>query len=343
MAEKARQNIEDIAQICRVSKSTVSRALNNSPLISAETKDRIREVAREHNFQMNVAARQLSTQRSRTIALAVQGGHSTLQTCFSISELFTLEILGAITSTLSALNYDLLVANINPSDKKWPHKYLDTGRVDGFILLTSTHKRMHIRELAEMNAPFIVWGVPVENYNYCSVIGDNFRGGQLATQHLIQTGKRRIAFIGGPADEFESQRRYEGYGTTLRQNGLEVDPALVCYGEWTDDSGAEMTRQLVDSGVKFDAIFANSDLMAAAAINVLMNERGLRVPQDVAVVGYDDLSIARFCSPSLTTVSQNLPLVGRLLAQNLIQRIETGVITNVTIPAELMVRNSTGS
>jgi DNA-binding LacI/PurR family transcriptional regulator len=330
MAEKTVQNIADIARICNVSKSTVSRALNDSPLISVETKERIRAVANEHNFQINIPARRLSLQRSHTIAFAV---------C-SLSDLFLLEILGAISSTLTIYHYDLLIANVDPRDKHWPHDYLDTGRADGFILLTSSRKQFNYKELVDMQAPFITWAPPLPNLRYSSVISDNFSGGRLATQHLIKTGRRRIGFIGGPAEEFESQCRFDGYAAALEAHGLVIDPALVFYGDWSHESGAELTRRLLATTPDLDAIFANSDLMASGVMNVL-SERGRRVPQDVAVVGYDDLSIARFSSPPLTTVSQNIPLVGKLLAQNLIQRIETGVITNVTVPVELMVRKTT--
>jgi DNA-binding LacI/PurR family transcriptional regulator len=339
MTEKPVQTIADIARICCVSKSTVSRALNDSALISAETKERIRLVAKENNFQINNPARCLSLQHSRTIAFVVNAHHT--QDCFSLADLFLLEILGAISSTLATHHYDLLVANVDPHDPDWPHQYLDTGRVDGFILLTSTRKQYHINTLVEMEAPFIVWNnVCLPDGSYCSVTNDNFSGGKLAAGHLLEKGRRRIGFVGGPENEYESQQRYEGYAAALQENGLAVDPALVTYGEWTSESAVGQMQQLLETAPDLDAVFANSDLMAAAAINVL-HEHGRRVPQDVAVVGYDDLSIAKFNSPPLTTISQNLPLVGKLLAQNLIQNIETGQVTSVTLPAELVVRQST--
>lgn len=337
MNTKTVQTIADIARLAGVSKSTVSRALNDSPLISAATKARIRAVAEAHNFQMNVSASRLSRQQSRTIAFVVHAHH--YDACFSVNDLFLLEILGAITNTLSNLHYDMLVANINPHDPTWPHQYLDTGRVDGFILLTSTRKEFHIDTLVKMQAPFIVWGTPMPKYSYCSVNGDNFGGGRLATEHFVQKGRQHIAFLGGPAYEAEVQRRYDGYVAALRESGREVDPALVSHGDWTSESAAKRVQQVLEARPDLDAVFANSDLMAIGAINAL-RERGRLVPDDVAVIGYDGLSIAEFNNPPLTTVSQNLPLVGKLLAQNLIQYIETGVVTNVTIPAKLIVRKS---
>lgn len=337
MSGKSKQTIADIARICCVSKSTVSRALNDSPLISEETKNRVRAVAKEQRFELNVPARCLSLQQSRTIGFVVHAHKP--GALFSMADLFLLEVLGAISSTLSTYRYDLLVANINPHDPAWARQYLDSGRVDGFILLTSTRKQYHIRSLLEMKAPFIVWGLPLPNMNYCSVINDNVSGGRQAVQHLLKSGRRRIGFVGGPADEVEVQRRYEGYAAALAEAGLPPDPALVSYGDWTAESGAAQTRLLLKTAPDLDAIFASSDLMAVGAINAL-HAQGRRVPQDVAVVGYDNLSLAQFTNPPLTTISQNLPLVGRLLAQNLIQHIQTGSVTNTITPAELVIRES---
>jgi DNA-binding LacI/PurR family transcriptional regulator len=338
MSEKSVKTIADIARICCVSKSTVSRALNDSALISDETKERIRNVAKEHNFQINIPARRLSLQHSRTVAFVVHA--HVMKNLFSLTDLFLLEIIGAITSTLSTNHYDLLVANIDPHDPDWPHHYLDTGRVDGFILLTSTRKPFHIKTLVEMNAPFIVWNkVRLPEESYCSVSSDNFSGGKQATQHLLQIGRRQIGFIGGPEDEYEVQQRYDGYSAALQENGQMSNPALVTYGDWTIESGAQKMRQLLENAPSLEAVFVNSDLMAVGAINML-REQNRRVPQDVAVVGYDDLSIARTNNPPLTTISQNIPLAGKLLAENLIQNIETGQVISVTIPVRLVIRES---
>lgn len=337
MSDKTVQTIADIARLAGVSKSTVSRALSDSPLICDETKDRVRTIAKKYNFQINIPARRLSMQRSRTIGFVTHAYHS--KECYSMTDLFLLEIMGAVTSTLSSYHYDLLMAQVDPEDPEWPQQYLNTGRVDGFILLTSTRKRFHIRSLVEMKAPFIVWGIPLPTYTYCSVTGDNFNGGRLAGEHLAKIGRRKIGFLGGPQGELEVQKRYEGFASALQQAGLEVDPGLVSFGEFSNASGAEQMEKLLKQGRSVDAVFANSDLMAAAAVNVI-REAGLRVPEDIAVIGYDDLSIASFNSPPLTTIRQNIPLAGKLLAQNLIQNIETGMVTNVSIPAELIVRKS---
>jgi DNA-binding LacI/PurR family transcriptional regulator len=211
--------------------------------------------------------------------------------------------------------------------------------VDGFILMTSSRKRLHIKLLLEIGAPFIVWGVPLPNTSYCSVIGDNLSGGKLATEYLVRSGRGRIAFLGGPAEELEVQQRRVGYENALQATGRSLDPALLAYGDFSDTSGTEAMRRLLEQAPDLDAVFVNGDLMAIAAMDVI-RDHGRCVPEDIAVVGYDDLSIAEHSNPPLTTIRQNIPLAGKLLAQNLIQYLQTGVVTNVTMPVELIVRKS---
>jgi DNA-binding LacI/PurR family transcriptional regulator len=335
MSKKPVQTIADIARLANVSKSTVSRALNDSPLIGDETKERIRAIAREHNFRINAPARRLSLKQSRTIAFVTHAYHKD----FSVADLFGLEIMGGISKGLYIKGYDMLVVHVDPRDIDWAHQYLDSGRADGFILMTSTRKQSHIKTLVEMGAPFIIWGIPQPDCGCCSVSGDNFNGGKLATEYLIRSGRQRIAFLGGPAYELEVKLRYSGYEAALREAGKSIDPELLAYGNFSDTSGAEAMERLLRQAPDLDAVFVNSDLMAISAMDMI-RENDRRVPEDIAVVGYDDLSIAEHSYPPLTTIRQNVPLAGKLLAQNLIQYLETGVVTNVTIPVELIQRKS---
>ena len=335
MAKKSVHTLADIARLAGVSKSTASRALNNSPLIRQETREQIQAIARQHNFQVHVPARQLSLKQSHTIAFVTHAYHEE----FSVADLFGLEIMGGISKGLYAHGYDLLVIHVDPHDTEWARQYLNTGRVDGFILMTSTRKQYHIHALMAMGAPFIVWGVPSPDLAYCSVTGDNYNGGRMATEYLVQAGRQRIGFIGGPLDELEVQQRYEGYRDALLAAARTVDDALVAYGDFSDTSGARAMSELLANNPHLDAVFVNSDLMAISAMDAI-REHGRRVPEDVAVVGYDDLSIAGHSNPPLTTVRQNIPLAGKLLAENLIHQLETGSVTNVTIPVELVARKS---
>ena len=329
------QTVADIARLAGVSKSTVSRALNDSPLIGAETKERIRAIAEEHRFQINIPARRLSLRQSNTVAFATYPYRDDS----SVPDVFMLEIMSGISGALHRDGYDMLVVHIDPGDTEWTRQYLDTGRADGFILMSAKCTRHHIETLVEMNAPFIIWGEPLPGLRYCSVNGDSFAGGKLATEHLLGSGRARIAFLGGPPSAQEVMDRYKGYEAALSAAGRTPDPVLVAHGDYSPQSGAAAMNRLLEQAPDVDAVFVNSDLMAIAAIEAI-HELGRRVPEDVAVVGYDDVSVSRHTNPPLTTIRQNGPLAGRLLAQNLVQHLQTGVVTNVSIPAELVVRES---
>ena len=330
------QTIADIARLAGVSKATVSRALNDSPLIAADTKERIRAIARQHRFQMNVPARRLSTKRSHAIAF-VTYPYLAHKADSSVPDAFMLELQSGVANALHALEYDLLVVHVDERDTEWAAHYLESGRADGFILLTATCTQHHLNTLQELRAPFILWGAPPGS-GYCTVIGDNVTGGRLATEHLLQRGRSRVAFLGGYENhEVDSRRR--GYQDALRGAGIEPDPALAVNTHWTEESGRTGMEELLARDSELDGVFACSDVLAIAAIDVL-REQGRSVPGDVGVVGYDDIAVARFCNPPLTTIRQNGPLAGRLLAENLVQNLHTGLVTNVSIPAELVVRES---
>lgn len=336
MAKETVQTLEDIARLANVSKSTVSRALNNSPLLNPDTIERIQAIAREHRFRINAPARNLRLRNSRTVAFVAPDYYPDF---YSGEDLFGLEILGGIGTGLRALGYDLLIVHVNPRDTNWVRDYLDSGRVDGFILITSNLKPQLIKSLVEMEVPFIGWGTPLPNCNYCSVAGDNIAGGRLATQHLIGIGRQQIAFLGGPEGNLTVANRFKGYESALKAAGRNVDPNLVAYGDYTHASGTVVMQCLMGRSPDLDAVFVNSDLMAIGAIQAIQNS-GKRVPEDIAVIGYDDLPIAMYNNLPLTTIRQNLPLAGKLLSQNLIQHIQTGVVTSVTLPVELVIRKS---
>jgi len=335
MSKETVKTIADIARLAGVSKSTVSRALNDSPLIGEETKSKIRSIAKQHSFQINAPARRLSMKQSRTIAFVTHAYHKD----FSVADLFGLEIMGGVSSGLALQGYDMLVIHVDPQDTKWAHQYFDTGRVDGFILMTSMRKQFHAKALMEIDAPFIIWGIPQANQKYCSVTGDNFNGGKLAAEHLVSIGRQRIGFIGGPDYEIEVQHRLNGYKSALQEAGKTIDPEIIEYGDFSNTSGAEAMNRLLQKSPNIDAVFVNSDLMAIAAMDAI-RENGKRVPDDIAIIGYDDLSISEHSNPPLTTIRQNIPLAGKLLAQNLIQYLQSNMVTNVSIPVELIVRKS---
>jgi len=335
LEQKKVRTIADIAQIAGVSKSTVSRALSGSSLISEETRERIQAIANQHQYQINLPASRLSKQRSNTLAFVVQCSCAK----FSVEDLFSLEILGAITNAASDLDYDLLMVNLPPHKQDWVPEYFSTGRVDGFILMTSVHKTHNIRSLIEHQAPFITWGnpLPSETFNY--VTSDNRRGGFLATSHLIERGHRTIAFLGGPQEELEVSERFRGYQHALGLAGIELKADLIGYADFSSEMAAEVMARLISARPDIDGVFVNSDIMAMSAMRVL-HMRGYRIPEDIAVVGYDDVSLAQFATPALTTVRQNIAEVGKQLVYNLVNYLDNGITHHLTMPVELIVRSS---
>ena len=329
--------IADIARLAGVSKSTVSRALSDSPRIGAETKERIRAIADEHRFQLNDPARRLGRKQSNVAGLVT---YASAAAGIPAGDPFLFELLSGISARLQREAYDLLIIQSGPRDVDWVGRYLDSGRVDGFIVLAATCTQRQLDALAEAQAPFVVWGMPAVHGTFSSVSGDSLAGGRLATEHLLaESGRSRIAFLGGPEREPEAAARYRGYEAALRTAGVEVDPALVTFAEWKPASAAPAIRTLLDRAPDLDAVFACSDLLAIAAIQEL-REHGRTVPSDVAVVGYDDIAAAELASPPLTTIRQDLPLAGRLLAESLLEHLRTRAVTSVSIPPELIVRES---
>lgn len=336
MTKDSSLTLADIARLANVSKSTVSRALNDSPLLNAETRARVQAIARAHNFRLNASARNLRLRQSRTIAFVVPIYYPEF---FSTEDLFGMEILSGIGKGLHSQGYDLLVTHVSPDDTSWVHNYLDSGRVDGFILLASNLQKSHIDTLIDSHAPFIVWGLPLPGYDYCYVSGDNVLGGLLATRHLLRSGRRHIAFLGGLESDRTVQDRFAGYKQVLKAAARPLDPALITFGDYSFGSGIAAMQRLLKQSPDLDAVFVNSDLMAVGAIQTLQ-EVGRSVPGDVAVVGYDDLPIARYNVMPLTTIRQNILAAGNLMAENLIRYMQTGEVTHVTIPVELVERRS---
>jgi len=329
--------IADIARIAGVDKSTVSRALNDSPLIAAATKERIRAIAAQHDFQMNVPAQRLSRRQSNVAGLVSVDWGKGLKTL----DMFMLEIMGGVSLGLSQQGYELLVLQVKVDDDSWARRYLESGRADGFIMLSASCRPELLTELGAERVPLVVWGPPAQNGDYSSVSGESFEGGRIATEHLLATGRRRIAFLGGPTWASEVEDRRLGFEAAHAAAGVEANPALTVYADWKEPEAAAVVAigTLLERDPELDAVFANSDLFALGAIGAL-RAHGRRVPEDVAVVGYDDIALAAYASPPLTTIRQDGLLVGTLLARTLVQRLETGTDSNVTIPAELVVRES---
>lgn len=331
----------DIAYKAGVSQATVSRALSDSPLVNEETKRRIKEIARELNYKVDKNARNLRSQKTRTIALLLNEDHGTGD---SLINPFFLSMVASIIRASAARNYDVLISFQQFSDD-WHADYEDANRADGIIFLGYGDYTTYVEKLNhldEQDAHYITWGPVLPGQPGVSIGCDNFNGAKKAIEHLLALGHKRIAFIGGISEDSpEFRRRYQGYCEAIEQAGLTVDPQLQVDAETSEGAGYQAAEQLRNSGITFDAVFGASDLIAIGVMKAL-EENGIRIPQDIAVMGFDDIPMAAYTYPPLSTVQQNTKLAGELLVENLLKLMDGEKVESFLIPAELVVRGSCG-
>jgi DNA-binding LacI/PurR family transcriptional regulator len=331
----------DIAHRAGVSQATVSRALRDSPLVNPETRRRIQKIAREMNYQVDRSAAGLRSQESRTIALLLY--EDPTSDASQINPFF-LSMLGHITRYAAEKRYDVLISFQHLSDD-WVSEYIDSNRADGFILLGYGNFRRFsskLERLRDKGTHFTIFGVAGTDLTGHSVSGQNLKGGELATSHLVGLGRRRIAFFGDAIDEHpEFKLRHDGYCNALKAAGLPVLDELQVASPNQEISAYEATARLLESGVEFDSIFAVTDLIAFGVLKCL-RQSGIRAPADVSVVGYDDLPAASYFSPSLTTVIQDESIAARALVENLLGMIRDEPVEPCVLPVSLAVRGSCG-
>lgn len=330
----------DIAYIAGVSQPTVSRALRGSRSVSLATRQRIEAIARELNYSVDKNASSLRSQRANTIALLFFEEQTPDESRINP---FFLAMLGSITRACASRGFDLLISFQRMEDD-WHTRYQDSHRADGLILLgygDYTLYESRLANLVRQGTHFVRWG-SVGDDNIGATIGsDNFGAGRSAGEHLIGLGRKRIAFI-GQADEHypEFAERYRGLCAALKDAGITPDPALQRGGVSFEDDGQRAVEDLLAKGASFDAIFAASDLIAIGAMRALA-AAGLRIPDDVAVVGFDNQPAASMTNPPLTTLMQDLRSAGELLVDTLLDQIEDRPAASRAIPAKLIVRRST--
>ncbi|CAB9493959.1 LacI family transcriptional regulator [Alteromonas macleodii] len=331
----------DIAHLAGVSQSTVSRALNNSPLVNQETRDRVQRIARELNYKVDKNASNLRKQKSSTIALLLFEDPTSDD---SMINPFFLAMLGSITRACAQANYDLLVSFQNLEDD-WHAEYEDSNKADGIILLgygDYTDYQNKVAQLESQGTHFVRWGAPDEAHPGVSIGCDNYQGGQSITSHLIGLGKTSFAFIGDNGEHApEFKARFEGYFKTLQSHGL-AQSSVQRNAISTEDAGFEAVKSLLQSSELPEAIVCASDLIAMGVLRALRQAK-VSVPDDVAVVGYDNIAVSAYTTPSLTTVQQNTKLAGELLVNTLLKAINNEEVEDYLMPADIIVRQSCGS
>lgn len=335
MADKIR-TIYDLAKLADVSAATVSRALAGKQVVNTKTAAKIRKLAEQHGFQPSSLARGLRTRQKGAIGVVVPLGHDRDQ---HVSDPFFMTLIGHLADELTERGYDLILSRVIPDRDDWLQKLIDADRVDGFIIIGQSDQSQTLDSIARTYLPLVVWGAFMQGQVHCSVGTDNNLGGQLATRHLIERGCKRIAFLGNP-EGIELSQRFEGAQAAVAKSGADVEIMEIPTHFASELSGAEIAEFLDNVDQAPDGVFAASDMIALTTIQLLAN-RGLTVPHDVRVVGYDDLALARNGAIPLTTVRQDIASGATHLVQNLLNRIGGKSTGSVILNPELIVRSST--
>lgn len=342
MTIKGKATSLDIAYLAGVSQPTVSRALRGSPMVNEDTRQRILRIARELNYKVDKNASSLRLRNAGTLALLFFEDPTADD---SLINPFFHSMLGSITRACALQGYDLLVS-FQQLSKDWQADYEDSNKADGIILLgygDYQESRQRLRLLVEQGTHFVRWGAALPGQPGISIGSDNYQGGLDITEHLLAQGCRRIAFLGHASSHYpEFEERYRGHVAALALQGVAADAALQFDAITTELSGYTACLALLDSGQAFDAVCAASDLIAIGAMRAL-RERGLRVPQDVAVSGFDDIALAASVAPALSTVQQDTKQAGALLVESLVALIRGDAAQSRTIPVRLVVRESSTS
>ena len=329
----------DIAYRAGVSQSTVSRALRNSPLVNEETRQKVQQIARELNYKVDKNASSLRSQQTKTIALSLcedQGAGSSLINPFFLS------MLGSITRAAAKRGYDLLISFQQLSDD-WHADYEDTNRAGGIIFLgygNYANFREKMERLKESGTHFISWGPVFEGQPGISIGCDNFNSAYEATKALLSDKRKAIAFIGDVSDNSpEFSERYQGFKKALAEVGIKHAAELQVAAETSEKEGFDAIDSLLSKSITFDAVFGASDLIAIGAMRRLQ-EAGVIVPAQIAVMGFDDIPMAAYTHPPLTTVKQDTVLAGELLVENLLRLISGEELQSMQLPGELIYRGS---
>lgn len=330
-----RLRMVDLARLAGVSISTVSRALANSPLVPAEKRAEIHQLASTHGFVVDQGARRLRLRRTETVAIVIPLGHEQGQ---PISDPFFLELVGHLADEITARGYDVLLTRAPAPRPGWLTQLIQSGRADGILVIGQSDQHDALNEAAVDFLPLVVWGALQTEQVYCSVGVDNFGGGRALAEHLLSQGRTRLAYLGASRLP-ELKARLDGCCAALSAAGLELRPELIIETHLLGSSVAAPVETLLRAGTPFDAVFGATDVIAAAAMRALRAAK-VRVPRDIAVTGFDDVALAAHASPPLTTVRQDLAMGARTMVDLLFRRLAGEAAPSVVMSADLVVRAS---
>lgn len=332
--------IKDIAKFAGVSHTTVSRVINNYPNVKPETREKILGLIKDLNFSPHISARSLSSGKSYTIGLLI------LYDLEQFPVDFLPSILVGMTTELNRCKYNLtlLFDQVQGKRNQVPFELSASNNLDGvFILSVETEVELAYR-IAKIDLPMVLVNQKIEDLNLNYVVADDEGGAYAATSHLLDLGHKKIAFIGGTPKYITSKDRKSGYRRALREHGITPEPSIEKIGFFDRNHGYEAVRELLEQRQDITAIFAANDLMALGAYKAI-KERGLSIPNDIAVVGFDDADFAELIDPPLTTVKKSRTLMGSesaRLMMDLLNSQDEGKVKQILMPTRLIVRESSG-
>ena len=325
-------SIKDIARAAGVSHSTVSRALADSPLVKDETKRRICHLAREMGYSPSAIARGLVTKRTRTIGLVVT----------TIADPFVAEVVRGVEETALDRGYNIVLCNSNaePQRELAAVNTLREKRVDGIIVSASRVGDLYLPMLVETGVPIVLVNNEHSGSYVYSVVTDDEAGGRLATEYLLDLGHTRIAYISGPVLSSTSANRLRGYEQALKARDFMPDPQWIVPGNGSARGGEEGMARLLSLPSPPSAVFCYNDVTAIGAL-LAARRLGRNVPEQVSVMGYDDIAFAAYTNPALTTVEQRKYEMGSLAMKMMLDLLGgTSSVENVLLPPRLIVRES---
>ncbi len=328
--------LRDIARKAQVSEATVSRVINNYPYVKEETRQRVLSVIEKNNFKPNQIARGMRIKKTHTIGLLIA----------NITNPFYAEAATTVMNIADQYGYTVIICitNNDPQKQEEYIKILQQRKVDGFLFGSVLLKDPYVKGLIKSGVPYVLFNRIFKNndgINYVSL--DNKLGLSLLVEHLVSLGHKRIAFIRGCQAFSTSEERYQGYISTLNKLGLEYKPEFVIEGESNEEISYRVTKKLLDEKHGITAIIAANDLMALSALEAI-SRCNLRVPEDIALVGFHDIEIAKHQSIQLTTVGHNTFKMSEIATQSLIQLIEGNKnLVQVVLKPQLLIRRTCGA
>lgn len=328
------RTISDIARLAGVHAGTVSRALADNPLVNAKTRARIKALADEHGFRPNQMASRLRTQKTNVVGVVVPLGHERRQ---HLSDPFFMTILGHLADELTEGGYDIMLSRVIPDANDWLERIVDSGMLDGVLLIGQSDQFDAIERVAARYRPLVVWGDHVDGQQHCAVGVDNRLGGVLAGRRLIERGCRQLAFF-GEIRTLELGQRYDGLKQAAREAGI-PEPVQCDTHLASDVMAAEISNHLDRLHGNIDGIAAASDVIALRAVRVLA-DRGIAVPNNIPVIGFDDLPFASHSIPRLTTIRQDVRRGALGMIRALFDRMHGTDSPSMVMTPQLVLRDS---